>query len=113
MYSASDERIDITGPLPFEQRMSELFWIKRLKILRLFSKSVELCWNAQFSLHSDNHAALASAIEFGDDESREWHRFIKLPRLVESIHSGGRIQNEKHLVRRARQLFVHDSMHFL
>src|SRR5437879_6490598 len=60
-----------------KQRRRELLRVERLQIVRLFAEADEFDWQAQFLLNRDDHAAFARAVEFGDDQPRELHRFVE------------------------------------
>ena len=101
------------GLLFLKQRLSELFRVEGLQIFRLLAETDEFDGQAKLFLDCHHHAALAGAVELGDDQAGERHGLVKLARLVERVHASGRIQHQQHLVRRPRPLFADDAVQFL
>ena len=53
-----------------KQRRGELLRVEGLKIIRLLADADEFDRQAEFLLNGNDHAALAGAVEFGDDQAR-------------------------------------------
>src|SRR6266516_5454133 len=96
-----------------KQRRRELLRVERLQIIRLFADADEFDRQAELVLNRDDHAAFARAVEFGDDEPRELHRFVKFTRLVQGVHAGGAVEHQQDFMRRAGQFPGHHAMQFL
>ena len=94
----------------------ELLHVERLQVIRLFSQPNELDRQPQLLLNRHHHPSLAGAVELGDDQPRQRHRFVEFARLVQRIHAGRRVQYQLHLVRRARHFLgqgIADFLQFL
>ena len=96
-----------------EQRRRKQLRVERLQIIRLFADADEFDGQAEFLLKRDDHAAFARAVEFGDDETREFHRFVKFTRLVQGVHAGGAVEHQQDFMRRAGEFPGHHAMQFL
>src|SRR5260221_409176 len=101
------------GFIVLEECGGEFLRVERLQVFRALAEADELHWQAQFLLNGDHHAALARAIELGDDESSERHGLVKLARLIESVHPGGAIDDQQRLVRRAGEFAAHHAVNLL
>src|SRR5438445_6710738 len=86
-------RLTLAAGSFLKQRRRELLRVERLQIVRLFADADEFDGQAEFLLKRDDHAAFARAVEFGDDEPRELHRFVKFTRLVQGVHAGGAVEH--------------------
>lgn len=76
-----------------EEGGGEFFGLKRLQIVCLFAYADEFDGDAEFLLNGNQHAAAAGAVEFCDDQAGERGGFVKFPRLIEGVSSGGSVQN--------------------
>src|SRR5947199_10503363 len=57
-----------------EQRLGELLRVEGLQVVCFFAQANEKDRQAELFLDGDDHAALAGAIEFGDDEAGDFDR---------------------------------------
>ena len=76
-----------------QQFLNKLLRIKGGEILRSLAEADVAGGDAQLLLDGDNDAALAAAVELGDDEAGERDGFVKLARLRQRVRAGGGIDD--------------------
>ena len=64
-------------------------------------------------LDGHHHPALGGAVELGDDQAGQRHRFVERPRLVQGVHTDGGVDDEQRLVRCAVDFLADYPMQFL
>ena len=75
--------------------MHKLLALKAGELFGLFAGADETGSDLEFLLNSSSDAAFAGAVEFGNDEAIERHRFLEFAGLVEGVPACGGIDHEK------------------
>lgn len=89
------------GTVFLEQLGHKLLGIEEFKVGELFSGSNEAGGHPEFLLDGHHDAALAAAVEFGDNQARKLGCLVKFAGLLQGIAAGAGIKDQQHLVRGA------------
>src|SRR6267143_3254025 len=87
--------------LPFEERDDELVRVELLEVRHLLAHAHVPDRDLERVADADDHAALGRPVQLGEDESGDAERLVELPRLLDRVLAGGRVDDQQHLVRRA------------
>src|SRR5579862_557254 len=87
-------------------------WVEGDEVVDLFTGADETDWEIQFVGDGDDDAALGGAVEFGEHDSCDAGVAPEFAGLVQAVLAGGGVEDEEHVVRRARDNFRGGALHF-
>src|SRR5436309_350499 len=101
----------ISTRLTRDEGPREVLWIERPQILELLPHADELDRQGELVCDRDRNAALGTAVELRERDTRDADRFAEETRLLEAVLPRRRVDDEERLVRRAGQLPLDHTSH--
>src|SRR5690606_12216688 len=96
-----------------EKGVNEGSRVVRLQVVLLLADTDELDGYAQFSGDGEEDAALGRTVELGDDDTRQLHRVVEAPGLLETVLPCDGVEHQPHVLRFPRIGPVDDPLHLL
>src|SRR6266571_3019350 len=107
LFSADGMRATLTG----DERAGKVVGIERPEIFQRFPDADELDRESQFVGDRDCDAAFCAAVELRQRHARDADGLAEEARLLQSVLSGGRVDDEQRFVRRAFELAFDHTAH--
>ena len=91
----------------FKQALCERRGIEGLQIVQPLADADEFHGDLQVVFDREHHAAAGGAVQLGEHDAGKLGNAGEFARLVHGVLPGDRVQHQKHLAVRVRQLFIH------
>ena len=104
--------VGVTRVASVEERVDVGLGIERDQVVDFFAGADEANRQIQFAGNGYHDAALGGSVEFGEHDARDSRMAPEFAGLIQAILSGGRVEYQQHIVRRAGNYLGCGALHF-